>query len=585
MRRNITVFLVVLYFLVVCTATAKTPAHPKPNTIVSGPVTITLSGIKNKTIFGNVDKLLKVTTSSHLVKPITKASILNIYHNAPMYIRKAMQPYGFFNPIIRSYNKKIHRNWHMHFSVSPGVHSKITKINIKVIGQGATDNAFIKSVKAYKAKQGKPFSLSEYNDGNDSLLVNASTLGYFSAKIVKSNMNINVINNSVKISVVLDTGKRYRFGPTDFSKTPFNKKFLDKYIAYKEGQLYNSKKIQNTQNNYATSDYFDEVVVSPEIKKAIGNVAPIRVHLRMKPRSVYTFGLGYNTDTQIRGLAAFKYRWVNSWGHYINARLQGSFVDYNLSAGYHIPWPNPMKDLITFRGAMGRLDIRRGKSKSYILSTIIQHNYTRWERSFSFNYLDEAYDMYRLPRTRAHLFYPDASVSYYSTKNHINPDTGVRFTADVSGTPSIFSSTSSFARLAIGSKAVLSFFKNEQLVGRLSYGRIYIHDINNLPMSLQFLIGGSQTVRGYSYQSIGPGHNMLYGTLEFRQRIWKGLYIAGFYDFGNVTDNRIFGNMRDSVGPSILYRSPVGIIQISIPWRLSAHHVRPRFVFSIGPEL
>ena len=127
--------------------------------------------------------------------------------------------------------------------------------------------------------------------------------------------------------------------------------------------------------------------------------------------------------------------------------------------------------------------------------------------------------------------------------------------------------------------------KNEQLVTRLAYGRIYINHINSLPLSLQFLIGGSQTVRGYSYESIGPGRNMLYGTIELRQRLWKELYFAGFYDFGNVTDNRIFANIRDSVGPSILYRSPIGIIQISIPWRLAAHHVRPRFVFSIGPEL
>jgi translocation and assembly module TamA len=234
---------------------------------------------------------------------------------------------------------------------------------------------------------------------------------------------------------------------------------------------------------------------------------------------------------------------------------------------------------------MGRLDIKRGESQSYLLSALYQHTHERWVNTLSFNYLNERYNMYELPRTRANLYYPDERLTYYSTKNHMDPDTGVRLTADLSGTPAALSSKSGFARFAIGSKAVLSFLKNEQLVGRLAYGRIYINNINNLPMSLQFLIGGSQTVRGYSYQSIGPGRNMLYGTLEFRQRIWKGLYVAGFYDFGSVTDNRIFGNMQESAGPSILYRSPIGIIQISIPWRLSADHIRPRFVFSIGPEL
>lgn len=567
---------------------AKPVAHPQPvqpNVIHNPPVTITLTGVSDPTILENIKSLLTIVTKAHLIKPITESSILNIYHNGPMNIRKAMEPYGFFNPNIKSHYTHRHHNWQMYYRIKPGIHSKVTQIDIKLIGQGASNPHIIDAVKAYPLKHGSLFTLAQYSDGNDALLKAAAKYGYFSAKLTTTHIHVNIATNTVQITVAFDTGNRHRFGRTDFSDTPFNRKFLEKYIAYKQGQYYDSSAVQKTQNNFSTSNYFKQIVINPEVDKSVGDVTPMHVELKMRPRKVYTFGLGYSTDTQLRGLAGFKYRWVNSWGHYFNARAQASFVDYNIGAAYHIPWSNPMKDLFTFRGALGHIDIKRGQSRSYVLSVLYQHMYERWRQTFSLNYLHETYNMYELPQTRANLVYPDARLSYYSTKNHINPDNGLRFTAEVSATPSALSSKSGFARMLLESKGITTFLKNEQLVARLAYGRIYINNINNLPLSLQFLIGGSQTVRGYSYESIGPGHNMLYGSVELRQRIWNQLYLAGFYDFGNVTDNRIFGDVRDSVGPSVLYRSPIGIIQISIPWRLAAHHVRPRFVFSIGPEL
>ena len=79
---------------------------------------------------------------------------------------------------------------------------------------------------------------------------------------------------------------------------------------------------------------------------------------------------------------------------------------------------------------------------------------------------------------------------------------------------------------------------------------------------------------------------MLYGSGEFRQRIWNQVFVAGFFDFGNVTDQGLFGNIRAGTGPSILYRSPIGVIQLSVAWRLQKNRqIKPRFVFSMGPEL
>lgn len=566
-------------------AKSTTPTN-KHHTAKKELVNITITGIKNPTILKNVNSAVKNIKAVHLTKPMNDDSVYSIYHDLPQAIKKALQPYGYFNAKVTSSYKDVHGLWYMDFAINKGVRSVVSAVNIKIVGGGQTDENFLKVVKHYPLKSGEFFELSKYNDGNNLLFEHAANLGYFNAAMKTNKIIVNLLNNTVKINLVLDTGKRHWFGRTHFSKTPLNIKFLRKYMAYREGEHYDNALIQRTQNNLADSNYFSQIIVSPDVAKTQNAITPMNIRLKMQKRKVYTFGLGYGTDTQVRGTVGFKYRWVNQWGHYFDSRFQGSYVNYSLVAGYHIPWPNPMRDLFSFRVGAGKLNLNSGKSTSTKVSVDYKHTFTRWSTTLSFSWLNERYDMNNLPQTRARLFYPSANVTYYSTRNHINPASGIRFTADVSGTPSALSTKSGFFQFKLESRAVYTFFKHEMLAVQLAYGRTAIRNINNLPLSLQFLIGGSQTVRGYSYQSIGPGRQMIYGSGELRQRIWKELYVAGFYDFGNVTDQGLFSDLRSSVGPSILYRSPIGIIELSVAWRLQRNRqIKPRFVFSMGPEL
>lgn len=585
MNLRLTRYLVLIGLLVAFVTMAKPLSRAKHHTAKKELVNITVTGVTNQTVLKNINSAIKNIKSVHLTKPINDDSIYSIYQDIPKGIKEAMQPFGFFNPTIKKNYKDAHGIWYMNFHINEGPRSRVSDVAIKVIGQGASNHNFLNAIKHYPLKKHDYFELEKYTDGNNLLFEHAANLGYFQAKMAVNKIIVNLLNHTVKINIVFNTGIRHRFGQTHFSKTPFNPIFLHRYMAYQKGQYYSNNKVQKTQNNFASSSYFSQIIVAPEARKSKNGVTPMNVILKMRKRKAYTFGLGYSTDTQIRGTIGFTDRWVNSWGHYFDAKAQGSFVNNSIVAAYNIPWPNPVKDLFSLKVGAGKLDIKRGKSTSLKASVVYKHTYTKWEHTISFSYLNEQYDMDNLPKTRARLFYPDANISYYSTKNHINPPTGLRFSAELSGTPNALSTTSGFWQVKVESKAVATFLKNEQVAARLAFGRTSIKSINNLPLSLQFLIGGSQTVRGYSYQSIGPGKNMVYGSLEFRQRIWRELYLAGFYDFGNVSDTGLMGGMNTSAGPSIVYRSPIGIIELSVAWRLSTDKIKPRFVFSMGPEL
>ncbi|MGH8207203.1 MAG: autotransporter assembly complex protein TamA [Steroidobacteraceae bacterium] len=110
----------------------------------------------------------------------------------------------------------------------------------------------------------------------------------------------------------------------------------------------------------------------------------------------------------------------------------------------------------------------------------------------------------------------------------------------------------------------------------------------SLPPDLRFYAGGSATVRGYAYQTVGPefpppdtpgkypegGTGLRAGTIEFRQRLWRNFGMAVFVDAGEVSAR---GQPSTGVGVGYglgpRYYTPIGPIRfdIALPARPIAH--------------
>jgi translocation and assembly module TamA len=96
-----------------------------------------------------------------------------------------------------------------------------------------------------------------------------------------------------------------------------------------------------------------------------------------------------------------------------------------------------------------------------------------------------------------------------------------------------------------------------------------------LPPDKRFYAGGSATVRGYKYQSIGPqfpdnkpqgGTTLAAGTVEFRQRILEDYGAVAFADIGQVdtSNNPFSGQWRLGVGAGLRYYTSFGPIRLDL---------------------
>ena len=95
----------------------------------------------------------------------------------------------------------------------------------------------------------------------------------------------------------------------------------------------------------------------------------------------------------------------------------------------------------------------------------------------------------------------------------------------------------------------------------------------SLPPDQRFYAGGSGTIRGYQYQSVGPlfhdgnpigGTAINAGTVEYRQRIGQSLGFAVFLDGGQVSENvnPFNASLRFGAGAGVRYYTPIGPIRL-----------------------
>jgi len=117
----------------------------------------------------------------------------------------------------------------------------------------------------------------------------------------------------------------------------------------------------------------------------------------------------------------------------------------------------------------------------------------------------------------------------------------------------------------------------------------------SLPPDQRFYAGGSETIRGYRYQAVGPtfpdtgyptgGTAIAAGSAEFRQRYGRNLGAAIFIDGGQASASLklVPNEIRVGVGAGIRYYTPIGPIRLdfAVPTRRYSKHT-DRFEIYIG---
>lgn len=498
---------------------------------------------------------------------------------------KAIQPFGYFSPKIRYHTSKKHGVATIKMHIQLGQITRIHQVNILIEGEGSNEPEFNQLEQHTKLKAGEPLLIQHYNALINSLFNRSAQLGYFNATITKKLITIHPNRHQARVVIHFNTGRRSHFGQTHFNQSPLKTSFLQQYLRYKPNDPYELAKIQSLQQALSKTGYFQKVSVTP-LNPTPGSLeVPINIQLQMARSRIYRAGIGYGTDTGPRFTVGAAYKRLNSHGHQLNLALRTSQFSNGALAEYKIPAQHPDTSFYTIAAGYDQENIATGNSQSQK----IEGGYTTllwgWRQKLKLSLLQERYNLTDTPTINSNMLVPSIEWARRRANNNIRPSQGYRVMVRLSGASRAIASRSSFAQAYMDSRLLLSAFNNNsRLFFRGQLGYTLIDDITQLPLSLQLLAGGSQSIRGYDFNSIGPGKIKIVGSIEIQQRFYKDFFAIGFIDRGTV-ENKLNGHYYEGIGPGIMWLSPIGGIEVSIAKRTSEPGRRWQLQFSMGTAL
>ncbi|MEO7852303.1 MAG: BamA/TamA family outer membrane protein, partial [Rubrivivax sp.] len=126
---------------------------------------------------------------------------------------------------------------------------------------------------------------------------------------------------------------------------------------------------------------------------------------------------------------------------------------------------------------------------------------------------------------------------------------------------------------------------------RLELGEVFVQQALTVPDTLLFRAGGDDSVRGYSYRSLGPlvggsvvsGSKLFTASLQVEHPIFASqpdLLYALFIDAGNAANSWAELKPVLGYGVGVHWRSPVGPLRIDLAYGQELK--RLRLSFSVG---
>ncbi len=545
---------------------------------------IKVGGIDNA-VEKNVTLTLK-NYKSKLEYPLSRLQVYHFYNKAPKLIKGAIAPYGYFKPHIQRKLTKTRTGWLASFFITPGKATTVTHISVHVSGPGKQLPPFQKYLSHLPIKVGDILKTQHYNDIKSKLFSLANRYGFFKAKMIRNKIHINLYRHTATINIQFQTGPRYRFGKITFTKTVFHENFLQAFLSFHPGDPYDAKKVEKSQQALVTSNYFSQIIIKPNPKKSVHRAVPVFIKVIPRKRKQYTLGLGYGTDTGFRGTAGVTIRHIGNWGQRFKAFARASQENSAITAKYLIPGSNPAKDLFHIETGASFIDQASGTARNEQFGFGYTRKSGNWHNSISLNYLRERYSINDLPRTQTELIYPKFSTAYYNADEPLNPKKGVSFYIQLTGTKKALVSRTDFLQVAMRLNTLWTLeATHTRFLARTSAGFTSIKNLNHLPLSLQLLAGGARSVRGYAYNSLGPGRNLLTLSGEIQQRVYKQFYLTGFVDSGAVGDQDFLSDINVGVGPGVAWISPIGVLEVTIANAITTPKKYWMIQFTMGAAL
>jgi len=582
-----------IYSILLCILTA---SFFSQSALAAEPVEVSVEGVEGAAL-ENVQKALVLPAGMVSEGKADRLWLERFEVQAIEKARKALEPYGYYNSRINISIEDLKKDrYRLLVRIEPGEPVTLREVKVELRGSGAGQKPLKELVAAFPLHKGDILLQQRYEETKGQLIAKARSLGYLDADFTTHEIRIASNKTSARIDLLMETGEQYRFGETRLEGAPdYPDKFLRRYVAFQPGEIYSPTKLGETQLNFSNSERFKEVVISPEKESAADYRVPMLVRLKPGPSRTLRLGLGYGTDTG--GRVSARYRDLNMFrlGHDLNINLYVAQRLQGLAASYTIPNTDNIKSSTGVLLNLQRQDVTTYVSRLVSLELDRNQAFNPGQVGTAFVRLQQEDFVIGNQHSGVRLVLPGVRFTENRYDNQIRPTRGYRYEVEVRGTHQALGSDTSLLQAVADGSTLIPLPWSFSLHTRAKAGLTLLSDpLKDLPVSLRFFAGGDQSVRGYSYQALGPvdstgavvgGKHLLVGSLELERPVYKDWSASVFYDVGNAFNTFNSVKLFQGAGIGAHYYSPIGALNLYLARQLGVDNPAWRIHFTVGFEM
>ena len=408
--------------------------------------------------------------------------------------------------------------------------------------------------------------------------------GYPFSKVAVPAALENPAQHTIDVTYTVTTGPRVDIGAiTIAGLRTVHEPFVRRELTLHSGQQFNPEKIETARQNLAGLGVFSSVQAVPASKLSPDGRLPIAFLVKEGPPRTVSFTAGYATDTG--GLLGASWTHHNLFGNgetlVLSAAATGlggsnsTGLGYNVGATYTLPAFFERNQSLSFNVGALKQDFTAYRQTALLAGTTLTRKFdTHWSVNVGLSGTIEQDEQEGITRDYDLIQVP-LGLKYDSTNSLFDATRGIRAQATVTPTESLLSPSATFTILQLSGSTYIDLTGRGRSVIALRalVGTVQGASTFELPPDQRFYAGGSATIRGYDYQSVGPqfpdgtpegGTAIDAGTIEYRQRFGGSLGTALFVDAGqvNASPSPFQGSLKVGAGLGLRYYTPIGPIRV-----------------------
>ena len=411
--------------------------------------------------------------------------------------------------------------------------------------------------------------------------------GYALAKVAEPVASLNAQQHSIDLLIQVDCGDKLDLGEISWrGLKQVHLAFLQNRLLIGSGQAFKASEIEAARKDQADLGVFASVNTHLDNQVDQQGRLPLSFEVLERPAHAVNVGAAYSTDLGGSLSSAWLHRNLLGNAEQLNVtaavtQLGGnSTTGIGYKAGVAFSKPDFMARDETLQLGVNAIQqsLIAYDETSLLANMRLSRKFARqWQLGYGVALKQAQITQESLIRNYTLLSLP-VSLKYDSSNNPLDPSAGSIFNVALTPTQALAGSNSQpFVLLQTSASTYLDLAEPGRSILAL---RGLIGDSGgasqfDLPPDQRFYAGGSATVRGYKYQSVGPrfadskpqgGTAIAAGSVEFRQRVLDDYGLVAFADIGQVSVNALPFSNRWQIGAGVgaRYYTGFGPIRLDV---------------------